>query len=75
MKQFELVIVGRGLATAPAIRCDRADLERAGVDYEDVVPTLEREGIDKFSASFVELLDRVREKSLTVGARREGSLA
>ncbi len=77
MKQFELVVVGGGLAAARAIRCYRADLERvgAGVDYEDVVATLEREGIDKFSASFVELLDVVREKSLALGAQREGSPA
>ena len=32
-----------------------AELEEAGVDYADVVATLERQGIDKFSASFAEL--------------------
>ncbi len=31
-------------------------LEEAGVDYDDVTDTLEREGVDKFSASFDELL-------------------
>ena len=34
----------------------------AGVDYDDVVATLEREGVDKFSDSFKELLDGVRSK-------------
>jgi transaldolase len=39
-----------------------ADLERAGVDYDDVTDTLEREGVQKFSDSFDELLDGVRSK-------------
>jgi transaldolase len=34
----------------------------AGVDYDDVVGTLEREGVDKFADSFKELLDGVRAK-------------
>ena len=34
----------------------------AGVDYDDVVDTLEREGVQKFSDSFSELLDGVRAK-------------
>lgn len=38
------------------------ELERAGVDYDDVVLTLEREGVQKFVNSFVELLDGVLEK-------------
>jgi transaldolase len=37
-------------------------LYAAGVDYEDVVATLEREGIDKFDASFTELLQGIAEK-------------
>jgi transaldolase len=37
-------------------------LERAGVGYEDVVKTLEREGVEKFVDSFAALLARVREK-------------
>jgi len=37
-------------------------LEEAGVDYADVTATLEREGIDKFSTSFAELLDLVHDK-------------
>ena len=39
-----------------------ADLERAGVDYDDVTDTLEREGVQKFSDSFEELLGGVRTK-------------
>jgi transaldolase len=38
-------------------------LERAGVDYDDVTETLERDGVDKFTDSFTQLL-----KSL--GAKR-----
>jgi transaldolase len=37
-------------------------LYAAGVDYEDVVETLEREGIEKFVASFDELLKGIAEK-------------
>jgi transaldolase len=35
----------------------------AGVDYDDVTDTLEREGVEKFSDSFAELLDGIRAKS------------
>ncbi len=35
----------------------------AGVDYDDVTATLEREGVEKFSDSFAELLDGIRAKS------------
>ena len=34
-------------------------LEQAGVDYDDVVETLEREGVDKFAQSFDELLEGI----------------
>ena len=34
----------------------------AGVDYDDVVVTLEQEGVQKFSDSFAELMDGVRAK-------------
>ena len=37
-------------------------IAEAGVDYDDVVATLEREGVDKFADSFKELLDGVRAK-------------
>jgi transaldolase len=39
------------------------EIERAGVDYSDVTDTLEREGVDKFSDSFAELLEGIRAKS------------
>jgi transaldolase len=39
------------------------DLERVGVDYDDVTDTLEREGVEKFSDSFAELLDGIRAKA------------
>jgi transaldolase len=37
-------------------------LAEAGVDYDDVVVTLEQEGVQKFSDSFAELLDGVQAK-------------
>ncbi len=37
-------------------------LADAGVDYDDVVETLEREGVQKFADSFDELLEGVRAK-------------
>jgi transaldolase len=37
-------------------------LAAVGIDYDDVVATLEKEGVEKFSASFVELLDGVKAK-------------
>jgi transaldolase len=45
-------------------------LYTAGVDYDDVVATLEREGIEKFVASFDRLLDQIRAKrdALTAAA-------
>ncbi len=38
------------------------DLAAVGVDYDDVVLTLEEEGVQKFADSFAELLDGVRSK-------------
>jgi transaldolase len=38
-------------------------LEEAGVDYDDVVETLEREGVDKFAQSFEELLEGIERSS------------
>jgi transaldolase len=38
------------------------DLRAAGVDYDDVVDTLEREGVQKFSDSFEELMEGIRSK-------------
>ena len=36
------------------------DLATAGVDYDDVVETLEREGVEKFADSFDDLLEGIR---------------
>ena len=38
-------------------------LPAAGVDYDDVTETLEREGVEKFADSFAELLDGIRAAS------------
>jgi transaldolase len=37
-----------------------AALKEAGVDYDDVVRVLEEEGVEKFEASWVELLDTIK---------------
>jgi transaldolase len=37
-------------------------LREAGIDYDDVTDTLEREGVQKFADSFEELLDGIRAK-------------
>lgn len=39
------------------------ELGRVGVDYADLVRTLEREGVRKFAHSFAELLEGVHAKS------------
>jgi transaldolase len=39
-----------------------ADLDAAGIDYEDVTATLEREGVQKFVDSFRELFENVEAK-------------
>jgi transaldolase len=38
------------------------DLEQAGLDYDDIVETLEVEAVQKFADSFSELLDGIRAK-------------
>ena len=43
-------------------------LASVGVDYDDVVLTLEQEGVQKFSDSFAELLDGVQAKREAVAA-------
>jgi transaldolase len=43
-------------------------LERAGVDYEDLTETLEREGVEKFSAAFDELIASLGEKQAALVA-------
>ena len=45
------------------------ELATAGVDYDDVVATLEDEGVQKFSDSFAELLGGIEAKLSAVGAR------
>jgi len=45
------------------------ELAAAGVDYDDVVATLEDEGVEKFSASFDELRQGIAEKLRVVAAR------
>ncbi|MET8045643.1 transaldolase [Micromonospora sp. NPDC005215] len=49
-----------------------ADLESVGVDMDDVIATLEREGVEKFETSWQELLDGVR-KSLEAAAKGKGA--
>jgi transaldolase len=39
-----------------------ADLRRVGVDYDEVTDTLEREGVEKFSDSFAQLMRALRAK-------------
>jgi transaldolase len=38
-------------------------IAEVGVDYDDVVETLEREGVEKFADSFAELLEGIRAKA------------
>ena len=45
------------------------ELAAAGVDYDDVVETLEREGVQKFSDSFAELLEGIETKRRATAAR------
>ncbi|HEY2355708.1 MAG TPA: transaldolase [Gaiellaceae bacterium] len=45
-----------------------ADLAAAGVDYDDVVLTLEKEGVQKFSDSFDEILEGIAEKRKAIAA-------
>jgi transaldolase len=44
------------------------DLAAAGVDYDDVVTTLEMEGVQKFSDSYEELLEGIRSKKNVLAA-------
>ena len=61
----------RGLTVEEDVEGARATLDalaKAGVDYDDVTATLEREGVEKFDASFKELLDVVARKRDTLVA-------
>src|SRR4051812_4490523 len=44
------------------------ELRDAGVDYDDVVETLEREGVDKFADAYTQLLDGIRAKKSVLAA-------
>ncbi|HET7857164.1 MAG TPA: transaldolase [Gaiellaceae bacterium] len=44
------------------------DLEATGIDYDDVIATLEREGVQKFADSFRELLEGIEAKRQLVRA-------
>jgi transaldolase len=44
------------------------DLSDAGIDYDDVTDTLEREGVQKFTDSFVELKQGIAEKRAVLAA-------
>jgi transaldolase len=55
----------------PQVRLDKgleearrvfAELEQAGIDYDDITDTLEREGVEKFAESFDELMKALRAK-------------
>jgi transaldolase len=56
--QVELALE-RGLDEARALFRKLAEI---GVDYDDVTKTLEREGVEKFSDSFRELMEGIEEK-------------
>jgi transaldolase len=43
-------------------------LADAGVDYDDVVDTLEAEGVQKFADSFGEIVESIRAKRGTLAA-------
>jgi transaldolase len=53
----------RGLEDAKALL---EKLARAGVDYDDVTDTLEREGVEKFAEAFEQLMGSLREKQQTL---------
>jgi transaldolase len=51
--------LGEGLGEAEALL---GELAKAGVDYDELTETVEREGVEKFEASFTELLDSLKAK-------------
>ena len=55
-----------------AARKVMSDLAGLGIDFDDVTRVLEREGVEKFEASWVELLDDVK-KSLKAAAKGAGN--
>jgi transaldolase len=57
--------LGEGLDEAQALLDELASV---GVDYDELTETVEREGVEKFEASFDELLDSLRSKLGTLAA-------
>ena len=51
--------LGQGIAEARAVF---DELAAAGIDYDDVTDTLEREGVEKFADSFAQLISALAEK-------------
>jgi transaldolase len=51
--------LGEGLAEAQAVL---DELAKVGVNYDELTETVEREGVEKFEASFTELLDSLKAK-------------
>jgi transaldolase len=39
------------------------DLERAGIDYEEITDVLEQEGVQKFADSFDELIGEIEQQT------------
>jgi transaldolase len=50
-----------------------ADLKTAGIDYDDVIATLEQEGVDKFVKSWNDLLDTVQDQLSRAGGGAKGA--
>jgi transaldolase len=52
------------------------DLARLGIEYDDVIETLEREGVEKFEASWLELIQSLKEQlDSTAGGREQPAAA
>ena len=50
----------RSLRRSPSASLDK--LAAVGIDYDDVVRTLEDEGVEKFEASWTDLIDAVQKE-------------
>jgi transaldolase len=49
-----------------------ADLEELGIGYDDVTTVLEHEGVEKFSASWAELLATIEQEMARVRGSKPG---